>query len=194
MISAPPQPGSADCVKTGAVTVQASQTSKFLDDSSQWAAVKPSKCVSAYLLHSEPGAVGLQHTQRHGCVVREVGVVWAGTEEVKGDGEVKREHAHRQVPALQHGGQAAVQEDAGGGGVRAEMSEPFLPQTSFCSSFVATWWRRETSLRFMIHVYGFVLISQNKGCRHCCTSDRIPHLILNDCPSSLFTHQGKRHR
>lgn len=66
-----------------------------------------------YLQHSKLGTIRLQHPQRQGCVVREVGVIWAGTEEVKGDGEVKREHADGQVPAIQHGGHAAVQEDAG---------------------------------------------------------------------------------
>lgn len=69
--------------------------------------------VCMYLWHSKLGAIGLQHPQRQGCVVREVGVIWAGAEEVKGDGEVKGEHADRHVPAIQHGGHAAVQEDAG---------------------------------------------------------------------------------
>lgn len=46
-------------------------------------------------------------------MVREVGVIWTGAEEVKGDGDVKREHANGHVPAIQHRGHAAVQEDAG---------------------------------------------------------------------------------
>lgn len=69
--------------------------------------------VSEYLLHSQLSAIGLQHPQRQGSVVREVGVIWAGAEEVKGGGDVKREHADRHVPAVQHGRHTAVQEDAG---------------------------------------------------------------------------------
>lgn len=93
-----------------------------------FAAVKPS-CVSVYLLHSQLGAIGLQHPQGQGSVVREVGVIWAGTEQVKCDGDVKREHADRHVPAIQHGGHTAVQEDAGE--VEREVWEPKCQNSTF---------------------------------------------------------------
>ena len=49
-------------------------------------------------------------------MVREVRVVGAGAEEVEEDGDVEGKHRHRQVPAVQQGGQTAVQKDTGESG------------------------------------------------------------------------------
>lgn len=64
-----------------------------------------------YLYCNKLGTIGLQHPQRQGSVVREIGVIWSGTKEVKDDGDVKREHRDGQVPAIQHRRQTTVQED-----------------------------------------------------------------------------------
>lgn len=85
-----------------------------------------------YLQYSKLGAIGLPQPQRQGSVVREVGVIWAGTEEVEGDGDVKGKHADRHVPAIHHRGQTAVEEDAGGWrerGVRGEIPELYVLRT-----------------------------------------------------------------
>lgn len=78
-------------------------------------------------------------------MVREVGVIWAGAEEVKGDGEVKREHADGHVPAIQHGGHAAVQEDTG------EVGREGGGRCKLVSCKVMA---RETQLIFFIRVPG----------------------------------------
>lgn len=60
---------------------------------------------------NELGVIGLQQPRWHHRVVREVRVVRAGAEEVEEDGDVEGKHRHRQVPAVQQGGQTAVQKD-----------------------------------------------------------------------------------